>query len=801
MMRYYLFFLSALAMLLSSHALAAVTPVWSTGVAVPGEKVVLYLIDTEVNEDVFFLKGRPTVQRARVEAQAPQVGPDPFHPDAPPAEILPIVVVPDAPGELKVNDIELEYRSGRKASVTVPTLPVVSTSEIRWQDSPITFGALWYTESKEPYVDQPVRTALKLFLPADCDAPIVPTVSSVSVRAGTFRPAVMGLAALVQSNSASGPTTAFAKGQTWRTAEYDGTLTPFREGNADVSGKIVISQRQGFFGSARAEAQLPVLRLGALPLPPAAPADYAHAVGTFTLSSKSNATELAMNEVAEVEITVHGTGNLDQLECPEPEDAAAWKLVPATRKPILNANGETVGMVFSRLMRPTAEVRGIPSFAFSYFDPQSMDYKQVRTAPIALPWRKSDTAGAGAPVAAAEPPPAGTVPVAEMTDIYGYLPAELYGRAFTLPHALLYLLYLPAAAVLMVTLGGMLRRRYAAGAAERAKEKEFDRLAHESDALAFLRGIGSCIESRVPAEKLTPELQGILDRRDDEAFRPDAGTSLTPEERNAMLRALRKALSGAALLLLCVLPAAQAAAGTDEAEQAYNAGQYSHALQWLEQTPIPEGQEARVLYNKANCAYRLGKTGEAALLYTRALRRDPGLAEARANLDFIRRKEGAVLPELMAEDEVFTYLTPDQLRVLGICLTALLALLLALLLARREQATPRLNLLTLFTMLLCLLCGLNALYYATREAPTPASVAAESDAVITTATQLRCSADSQGGLIMELTVATPLQVLAKRGDWCYVRTYANGTRGWVPTAALGFVTEAPAPAAPVLLRL
>lgn len=216
---------------------------------------------------------------------------------------------------------------------------------------------------------------------------------------------------------------------------------------------------------------------------------------------------------------------------------------------------------------------------------------------------------------------------------------------------------------------------------------------------------------------------------------------------------------------------------------------------------MPEGQEARVLYNKGNCAYRLGKTGEAALLYTRALRHDPGLAEARANLDFIRRQSGAVLPELMAEDEVFTYLTPDQLRVLGICLTALLALLLALLLARRAQTTPRLNLLTLFTLALTLLCGLNALYYATREAPTPASVAAESDAVATAATQLRSSADSQGGLIMELTVSTPLQVLAKRGDWCYVRTYANGTRGWVPTADLGFVTGVPAPAAPVLLRL
>lgn len=795
------FLLCTLALLCGSLAPAAVTPVWSTGVAVPGEKVVLYLIDTEVNDDAFFPKGRPSVPHARLETLSPQVGPDPFHPTAPPAEILPIIIVPDAPGELKVSDIELEYRSGRTEKVAIPPLPVVSTGEIRWQDSPITFGVLWYTASKEPYVDQPVRTAIKLFLPADCDAPIAPTISSVNVRAGAFHPAVMGLPAMMQANVFPTATSAYAKGKTWRTAEYDGLLTPFREGNADISGKIIISQRQGFFGSARAEATLPVLSLGALPLPPGTPADYAHAVGSFSLNAKTNATELAMNEVAEVEITITGNGNWEQLECPEPEDAAAWKLVPATRKPLLNANGETIGMVFSRLMRPTAEVRGIPSFAFSYFDPQSMDYKQVRTAPIPLSWRKSDTAGAGVAVTAAEPPPAGTVPVAEMTDIYGYLPAELYGRPFTLPRALLYLLYLPALAVFGCTLWGILRRRYAEGAASRARDKALEQLAKEPDALTFLRGIGSCIESRVPAEKLTPELQAILDRRDDEAFRPDAGTSLSPEEKNAMLRALRKALSTAALLLLCLLPLAQAADSTDEAEKAYNAGQYSHALQWLEQTPVPEGQKARVLYNKGNCAYRLGKHGEAALLYTRALRLDPGLAEARVNLDFVRRLSGAVLPELMPEDEVFTYLTPAQLGVLALCLTALLALLLALLFARRAQSTPRLNMATLFTLVLTLLCGLNALYYVTRDAPTTASVAAESDAVVTTATPLRCSADTQGGVIMDLTVSTPLEVLAKRGDWCYVRTYANGTRGWAQTADIGFVVDTAVPTAPVLLRL
>lgn len=798
-MRFLISLITVSALILASAATAAVTPVWSAGVAVPGEKVALYLIDTDVQEDAFFLNRRPAVQRARLETLQPQAGANPLDPDRKNAEIFPLVITPDAPGELKLPDIEVEYRSGRKEKVAIPPLPVVSTSEIRWQETPLPFGVLWYTATKEGYVDQPVKTAIKVFLPGDCEAPFAPQLHSVGVRVGNMQPTVQGVASVVQSNILP-VTSAYAKGKSWRTADFSGLLTPFREGNADVGGKLIIAQRQGFFSTGRAEAEMPVLRLGALPLPPGQPADFAHAVGNFSVTASTTATSLAMNEAVEVEITVQGTGDLAQLECPEPTEGEAWKLVPATRKPLLDAKGETVGMVFSRLMRPTTEVRGIPSFAFSYFDPQTQEYKRAATAPLPMTWRKSDTAGSGpVAVAAAEPPPAGEVPVAEMTDIYGYLSADMYGRPLNLPAGLLYVLYLPAVAVLGRAAWRALRRRYAEGAAARAQERELERLAKEPDALSFLKAIGGYIESHLSPAQMTPELQAVLDRRDDEAFRPDAGTSLTPAERERMLRALRKALVQVCLAVALLLPAAHAA---DEAEQAYKAGQYSHALQWLEQTPVPQGEEARVLYNKANCEYRLGNNGKAALLYAQALLADPGLAEAKANLAFIQRKEGAVLPQLMAEDEVFTWLTPAQLKAAGIVSTALLAFLLSLMLTRRSKSpAPLLHGATILTTAAVLLCAADALYYATRQVPNPAATAPADTLMVLTPTTARASADTKGAAIIDFPVSTPLHLLAKRGDWCYVESYSDGTRGWVQSADTAALREGSTPRVPILLRL
>lgn len=782
MMHKTLAIISFLLLTLAHFAGAEVVPVWSTGVAVPGEQILLYLIDTEIGQDTFNLKNRPRARFASVQEQLPTLDANPMDPNRAMVEIFPILVRPDKAGDLQLEDVTVEYRSGRTVQVKIPPLPVRSTAEIKWYNSPVPYGALWYTSTRDGYVHQPVKVALKLFIPQDCQALNLPQMQAVGVKVNSLQQAVQGVLSIMQRRLMENPV-AFAKGQNWSTADFTGEFTPFREGNSDVVGKILLATQRGFIIIRQDEVPLPTLTVSALPLPPGAPAGFADTVGNYSISSRTDATSLAMNEAVDVEITVRGNGNLQQISCPIPDDAADWKLVPATRKPIVDANGETIGMVFSQLMRPITEVGGIPSFSMSYFDPSAMEYKRALTAPIALPWRDTDTAGS-ALVQAASPPPAGIVPVAEMTDIYGYLPGDDSGifnaMRWFMPRWVWYLLYLPAAAIFGYMAFSALMRRLAMRADSRARERELSAISRAEDGLSFLKGIGSFIESRIPPTAMNPELQDILQQRDDEAFRPGAAPEVPQDKRQAMLRSVRKALSGLAgkamLLALLLLPLAGA---VDNAEQQYNARQYTKAVELLKQnsllTPIH-------LYNLGNCYYRLGQPGQAALHYAQALQIDPSMAEAKANLAFIQRKEGSILPIRSGVDTVFTFLTCSQLWVATIICTAALALCIALLILRRRVShKPWLATSSALFALLSLLCAADWVYYTTRETPDLTSLPPGDIAYVLTGATARTAADDSASSLLQLPVATPLHLLAKRGSWSYVET-TTGVRGWVHTS-------------------
>ncbi len=789
MKNYLITVLALLACLAGAPAHAAIEALWSTGVAVPGEKVVLYLIDMESQaEDPISLHQQPQIPRASVRLLQPRSGSNPLDPKRGIVSMAPLQVTPDSPGQIDIGSVEVHYRSGKTVTVEVPPLPVVPTSDITWYDSPVPYGALWYVDTKEGYVNQPVKANLKLFMPEGLVAPHLPTLKPMGVSVAYFQPAMQGLVAMVHGQTIPNPI-AYARGETWRTADFFGEFTPFREGQQGVAASVVLMRPVAFGIAAQESVELPTLTLSALPLPPGAPADFANTVGQYSICATTEARNLAMHEAVEVEITVRGTGNLTNFECPKPVDAADWKLVPATRKPILDGNGQTVGMVFSQLMRPTAEVGGIPAFSFSYFDPQTMEYRRAETRPIPLTWRMTAEAGSGLQaLSAAAPPPAGEVPVEEMRDIYGFVAQG--GHSLELPRWLWYLLYLPALIILLVLGFGRLRRYLAAGAEGRARERELTQLARTTSGLEFLKALGGFIEANIPPAEQSPELQTILSRRDEEAFRPEASISISPAEKSTMLRQVRRALARvattAALVLLALAPVSRAQSPDvlAEAERAYNAAQYSEARSFLQSKAAPRGQEAALIwYNMGNCFYRLNQPGQAALYYARALWADPGMKEAHLNLAFVQRQQGAILPHDEGVHAFFTFFTPQQLWVGSIVATALLALCLALQLAWCHLPRPWLHALTAFALLLSLACAANWVWYLTRETSDFTLLPPQNLAYVVKGDVARSAADEKGAEVIRLTPSTPLRLLATRSSWSYVET-AMGTRGWVPTASI-----------------
>ena len=800
--------LCALFTFLSSQMHAEIQPVWSTGVAVPGEAVILYLIETQedpMKEPEFFEPAHPVLPNAQVRMMEWQAKPNPLDADRRMIAVQPIMIKADIAGQIAPAPIEVRYSSGRRVIVDVPPLPVVPTSEIKWYNfGATTYGVLWHTEEENSYVYQTIRAALKIFMPSHCTTPYLPQLNSESVYVSDLSSATDGVLGLFHGQIMRQNATAYAKGQHWNTADFYCSFTPTHEGRNTISGKLPICLA-GENNSM--DVPMPAPEISAIPLPDRAPADFTNAVGQYSIKATTTADNLAMNEAAVVEITVMGTGNLRQLECPKIQDEQNWLIIPPTRKPIPDINGRTIGMIYTLHMHPKAEVGSIPAFSFTYFSPEELTYKTATTAPIPMLWRETEATGSGIITAAAEPPPAGTVPVAELTDIYHFLPGEAAGGngpELRLPRWLWYLLYLPGLSIL----GWMLLRKLlgaiAEGAESRAREKELAAIAEQKDSLGFLKSIGAFIECRIPTAEHTEALKNILNRRDTEAFAPGAAPDVSPSERARMLRAVRKVLAklGALILLLpCLLPQAQAA--EDAALEAYTAGRFSRALELLQaeqQSATPVRNSAELLYNMGNCYYRLGKNGHAALFYMRALHTDAGLPEARANLDFIRRKEGAVMPSAGLTDEIFTLLSIGQLWILTQVCAASLLLCVALMLLWRKQHKPLLQACTAGAAILCMLCAADWLYYATREVPDMESLAPADLACVTAATTARSAATDAASAIIDLPASTPLHLLAVRGTFSYVETF-TGVRGWVHTADISPLAEgASSSGRPLIIR-
>ena len=91
-----------------------------------------------------------------------------------------------------------------------------------------------------------------------------------------------------------------------------------------------------------------------------------------------------------------------------------------------------------------------------------------------------------------------------------------------------------------------------------------------------------------------------------------------------------------ALLAAAAPPEATPAARFQAANQAYLSGDFPAAARGYQEL-LADGWESPSLHvNLGNARFRLGKRGLAAASYSRALRLDPGDADARANLDLAR---------------------------------------------------------------------------------------------------------------------------------------------------------------------
>ncbi len=137
------------------------------------------------------------------------------------------------------------------------------------------------------------------------------------------------------------------------------------------------------------------LMINVLPLPAKnVPASFSGAVGNYSLAFSASPTNLIAGDPITVKIQISGRGALDNILLPGTNLWHDFKTYPPTSKIEMPDPLNPVGMkTFEQIVMPqNAEIKELPPFAFSYFDPELKTYRTLSQPALPLVVRPHDAA-------------------------------------------------------------------------------------------------------------------------------------------------------------------------------------------------------------------------------------------------------------------------------------------------------------------------------------------------------------------------------------------------------------------------
>ena len=138
-----------------------------------------------------------------------------------------------------------------------------------------------------------------------------------------------------------------------------------------------------------------VLEINVLPLPTnSVPASFAGAVGNFELTFTAGPTNVLVGDPVTVKIQITGRGAFDNVLAPSLAEWREFKSYAPTVKTDTFDPLSVMGVKnFEQIVVPqNAEIRELPPFEFSFFDPQQQAYRTIKRGPVALVVRPNNAA-------------------------------------------------------------------------------------------------------------------------------------------------------------------------------------------------------------------------------------------------------------------------------------------------------------------------------------------------------------------------------------------------------------------------
>jgi len=173
-----------------------------------------------------------------------------------------------------------------------------------------------------------------------------------------------------------------------------------------------VFEQFGLFGGGGEQQQVALTTEGetvqALPLPAEkVPAGFNGAVGNFTMTVSAGPTNVAAGDPVTVRVQIVGRGAIESLALPEQPAWRDFKTFPPTSKVETdpgNPFGLTGSKTFEQVVMPqNSEIKELPAFAFSFFDPDKKAYATLTQPAIPLVVHPSASAAVPTVVAAGHP--------------------------------------------------------------------------------------------------------------------------------------------------------------------------------------------------------------------------------------------------------------------------------------------------------------------------------------------------------------------------------------------------------------
>ena len=138
------------------------------------------------------------------------------------------------------------------------------------------------------------------------------------------------------------------------------------------------------------------------------PASFTGAVGQFDLAAETMPTQVAAGDPVTLKLKITGVGNFDRVTAPAVEKSDAWKTYkPGVKFEAADSAGYSGTKLFEQALVPTQTGKlEIPALAFSYFDPEQMQYVTRTISPVNIEVAAVQSAAATpAPAVTTQPSP------------------------------------------------------------------------------------------------------------------------------------------------------------------------------------------------------------------------------------------------------------------------------------------------------------------------------------------------------------------------------------------------------------